>query len=324
MKSPLFNPQIRSFGQLTLLAGCCVALIMGCGKESQDNAKLTPVEPISNPDEVIGIAIIEPAEGISLLAPDQPGIISRIFAKPGSLLDSGEVILELSNSVERAQLSQSDARMSTQQDALEISMAGLSLLETQIKKAENDLKRDEELFAGNALTKKELEESRARLNDLNNQLAVQKAQVKQQSTRLGEIRAEGRYLQQVLSKSAMRAPTKGTLLSLDVRKGEFVDGRTQVGEFAPDGPLIALTEIDEMFAGKVKIGQSATIRKQGSNEVIGQGKVVLASPYLRKKSLFSDNPANLEDRRVREVRVQIDNPENVLIGARVECIIKTK
>jgi len=49
--------------------------------------------------------------------------------------------------------------------------------------------------------------------------------------------------------------------------------------------------------------------------------VILASPYLRKKSLFADNSANLEDRRVREVRVQLDNPENVLIGARVECII---
>lgn len=49
--------------------------------------------------------------------------------------------------------------------------------------------------------------------------------------------------------------------------------------------------------------------------------MILASPYLRKKSLFADNSANLEDRRVREVRVQLDNPENVLIGARVECII---
>jgi hypothetical protein len=50
--------------------------------------------------------------------------------------------------------------------------------------------------------------------------------------------------------------------------------------------------------------------------------VVLASPYLRKKSLFADKAGDLEDRRVREVRVQLDQPEKVLLGARVECVIE--
>jgi len=54
------------------------------------------------------------------------------------------------------------------------------------------------------------------------------------------------------------------------------------------------------------------------------GKVILAAPYLRKKSLFSDKVDNLEDRRVREVRVQLDSTETLLIGSRVECIIELK
>ena len=71
----------------------------------------------------------------------------------------------------------------------------------------------------------------------------------------------------------------------------------------------------------MKIGQKAIVRPQGSRDVLTTGTVVLASPYLRKKSLFADNAANLEDRRVREVRVQLDDPTKVIIGARVECVI---
>jgi hypothetical protein len=48
---------------------------------------------------------------------------------------------------------------------------------------------------------------------------------------------------------------------------------------------------------------------------------VYCAPFLSKKSIFNDRADNLEDRRVREVRVRIDQPEAVLIGSRVECII---
>lgn len=306
---------------LTLLP---LFLLSACGDEPKESKKAAEAVPVSSPSEVMGIAVIEPAGGISKLAPAQAGTIGQILALPGQKLDSGQVILRLEHRVELAQLAQSSARMNTQQDAVGSAQASLILLETQLSKAEADLKRDEALFSGNAITRKELDDSKARVSDLRNQVAVQRAQVKQQTTRLGELRAEGQYYQQVLAKTNLVAPAKGVLLSLDVRNGEFLDGRTEVGEFAPDGPIVALTEIDELFASQVQLGQKAEIRQQGSDRVLGTGKVVLASPYLRKKSLFSDNPANLEDRRVREVRVQLDDPSKVLIGARVECIIKTQ
>jgi multidrug resistance efflux pump len=119
----------------------------------------------------------------------------------------------------------------------------------------------------------------------------------------------------------IRAPLAGTLLSLDTKQGAFLEPGKPIGDFAPAGPLIALTEIDELFAGKVQAGQKAFIRPQGKKDTLSTGVVVMTSPYLRKKSLFSDQPGDLEDRRVREVRVRLDRPEAVLIGARVECVI---
>jgi hypothetical protein len=80
--------------------------------------------------------------------------------------------------------------------------------------------------------------------------------------------------------------------------------------------------VDELYALKVKEGQRVSINLQGTKQTLTSGSVVYCAPYLSKKSIFSDRADNLEDRRVREVRVRVDNPSAVLIGSRVECIIK--
>ncbi|HSY62439.1 MAG TPA: HlyD family efflux transporter periplasmic adaptor subunit, partial [Cytophaga sp.] len=121
-----------------------------------------------------------------------------------------------------------------------------------------------------------------------------------------------------------KAPLDGKILSVDTKLGATVSTSTNLSDFAPEGPVMAITEIDELFADQIKIGQPAYVRAQGDTVVLAKGKVILAAPYLRKKSLFSDKVDNLEDRRVREVRVQLDSTETLLIGSRVECIIELK
>jgi hypothetical protein len=84
---------------------------------------------------------------------------------------------------------------------------------------------------------------------------------------------------------------------------------------------MAITEVDELFAMKVKKGQRVLINVQGTYEMLSTGTVIYCAPFLSKKSIFNDRADNLEDRRVREVRVRINRPEAVLIGSRVECVI---
>jgi multidrug efflux pump subunit AcrA (membrane-fusion protein) len=116
----------------------------------------------------------------------------------------------------------------------------------------------------------------------------------------------------------------GTFLSVNVRTGTYLTNTTPLGDLAPDGVLMALSEVDELFAEKVSVGQDAWIRNQGDTEIIAKGKIVFVGNYLKKKSLFSGKPDDLEDRRVREVRVELGDKANVLIGARVECVIQLK
>ena len=220
-----------------------------------------------------------------------------------------------------AQVAQARSKSAAQTAAVDVARQNLELIRVKLAKARADLARDEALFKGNALSQQALDNTRAVAPDLEQQIRAQEAQIRQQQSRLGEIEADIRYFQTLAGQKIVRAPFNGVCLSVDARVGEYIDAQTAIGDFAPAGPVIALTEIDELFADKIKTGQKAVIRPQGSTEALTTGTVVLCSPYLRKKSLFSEKAGDLEDRRVREVRVQLDDPARVLLGARVECII---
>jgi len=303
-----------------------VSLILAScgGKTDQTAEQKDSVRTVQTPKQigdVLGVAVIEPAARISQLSAETGGVVKSVNVQIGQQLRKGQVILTMDNEVESAQLRQANVKIGTQQDAIETARQNVQTLQIQLQKAEVDLKRNETLFAGKALTLKELDDSRYDVQNLQQQIRASEAQVKQTQGRISELRADIQYATTIAGLKTVKAPTDGTLLSMDAKVGQFLNSNQSIGDFAPAGPLVAVTEIDELFALNVKVGQRAYIRPQGSNERLTSGTVVLASPYLRKKSLFSDNAANLEDRRVREVRVQLDDPSKVIIGARVDCLI---
>gem|GEM_PF-139283 len=315
----------------TYLCAPCVLLLFSsfilsaCSGKSEETAQADStrvVRPPARVDQVLGIAVIEPQNRIAALSTETGGLVRDIRVDIGDSLRKGQVILTLDNELESAQLRQATSKIGTQQDAIETASQNVQTLRVQLDKARADLQRNETLFRGKALTQKELDDSRYQVTNLEQQIRAAEAQVKQAQARIGELRADIGYFTTSQGKKVVKAPADGTLLSLDAKVGQYLSSNQSIGDFAPAGAVVAVTEIDELFALNVQIGQKAIIRPQGSDQVLSTGTVVLASPYLRKKSLFADNAANLEDRRVREVRVRLDNPEKVLLGARVECIIQ--
>lgn len=302
-------------------------LTSSCSSDKKESAIKADSLARSKPLEVntvMGIAIIEPESQIASLASESNGVISAISVQAGQQISKGQIILNLNNDLELAQLQQAQSKIGTQKQAISAAEANLSVIINQRDKAKRDQIRDQGLFDGKAITKDVLDNTKYVVDNLDQQIASQKVAIEQQKARILEINADIKYYQTLLSKKAVHAPESGTLLSLNVHQGEFLSTNQSIGNFAPKGPIIALTEIDELFATKIKVGQKAFVKNQGSQEVVSRGTVILTSPYLRKKSLFSENSNNLEDRRVREVRVQLDDPSKVILGARMECWIDTK
>jgi multidrug resistance efflux pump len=299
--------------------------LFSCGKEEKPQGlPQVPLRDEMEMSQIVGIASIEPLERLRTLNAEVNGVIAEVLIVDGQHVDKGDPILFLDNQIESAQLVQAQSKLGTQKAAVSFANKSLQSKETQLRKSYNDLNRDKKLLEGNAITLQNFENTQFQVDQNEKLVQEAAATVEQQEIKINELAADIKYYQTLLQRRIVKAPLSGTFLSVSVRSGTYLSGTTPLGDFAPDGSLMALSEVDELFADKVSIGQKALIRNQGETEVLAKGVVVFVGNYLKKKSLFSGKPDDLEDRRVREVRVQLDDQAKILIGARVECVIQLK
>lgn len=307
------------------LGSLLLLLNFSCGNDPEPkNEKKEVLRDEMEINQIVGIATIEPLERLRTLNAEVNGVVADVLVIDGQHVEKGESILVLDSQIENAQLAQAKSKLGTQKAAISFAKKSLQTKEIQLKKAYNDLKRDKKLLDGNAITLQAYENTQFQVEQ--NEKLVQEAiaTVEQQEIKINELTADVAYFSTLQQRRNVKAPLSGTFLSVSVRTGTYLTNTTPLGDFAPDGVLMALSEVDELFADKVIVGQDAWIRNQGDTEIIAKGKIVFVGNYLKKKSLFSGKPDDLEDRRVREVRVELGDKANVLIGARVECVIQLK
>ena len=307
------------------LGSLLLLLNFSCGNDPEPkNEKEEVLRNEMEINQIVGIATIEPLERLRTLNAEVNGVVADVLVVDGQHVEKGESILVLDSQIENAQLAQAKSKLGTQKAAISFAKKSLQTKEIQLKKAYNDLKRDKKLLDGNAITLQTYENTQFQVEQ--NEKLVQEAiaTVEQQEIKINELTADVAYFSTIQQRRNVKAPLSGTFLSVSIRTGTYLTNTTPLGDFAPDGVLMALSEVDELFADKVSVGQDAWIRYQGDTEIIAKGKIVFVGNYLKKKSLFSGKPDDLEDRRVREVRVELGDKANVLIGARVECVIQLK
>ena len=313
--------------KVTLGFFALLIFITSCGekkKEKSAEAIKQANEKVSDLTQIIGVASVEPLTRIVSLYSEVGGIVEKINYDINAEVKANDIIVELSKDVEEAQLGQAKSKLGTQQAAINVAKAQLASLKNKLDNAQLTYNRNANLLKGGAVTQQTLDDSKFAYESLQNDVLAADAGLKQQDAKVNELQADITYYEKVVERKQIKAPVNGKILSVDVKVGNNISSSQAVGDFAPDGPLMAITEVDELFATKVQNGMRAYIRPQGQSDTLAFGKVFLTSPYLRKKSLFSDDAGNMEDRRVREVRVLLEKSDKVLIGSRVECVILLK
>ena len=328
-------------------------LVTAC-QPAKPQAEQTKIQTLNadDIDIITGIGRVEPENKIIKLNSEVGGLVTAIRAKEGTKLADGQVIIELSHGVEDSRISQAQSRVPTQkasvQDAeaaiaaaaarVESSRSRVQLSVVRREAAKVRLDRMKAVVAKGADTQQNLDTAQSEYDAAAQEVRTAEAEVTAASkdvtrqdaaartakSRITEAEADVKVAQSQQSQRFVRAPYGGTLLSMDITPGANIAPGTSIGDFAPSGNIVATCEIDELFATRVQVGQKAYIRNQGMTDTLSVGTVIYAAPYLKKKSLFSADAGELEDRRVREVRIRLDKPEKTLLGARVDCVIKLK
>lgn len=296
-------------------------VLSACGAKEDKKVSVEKYK-VDKIDQIIGIARIEPAAKISPIGAEIAGKVVQIHVQEGQFVKKGTLLASLDQSLDQAQVQQSQAKAQTRQQRIKSLEAKIAAVELKVNLADIERQRDRNLADAKAGTQKAAFDSESAYSNLKAELAVAKADLAEANAALAEVESERNYTQKLLDKKNIYAPSDGMILNWDVKIGQAVAIGSKLADFAPEGDLIATTEVDELFAMKVKKGQRVQINIQGTSEMLSTGTVIYCAPFLSKKSIFNDRADNLEDRRVREIRVRIDQPDAVLIGSRVECVIK--
>lgn len=272
--------------------------------------------------EIVGTGRVEPESEIVSLAAVSGGIVKRVVRLPGSMVSKNDTLILLDDEIEKMRIEQLRSQYLSQQSQEEIDRNSLKESEIRLESRKKLLNSVKNLVGQNAESRQTLEDLATEVAALESEVERAKASVSLSGHRLNELAGQVKLARTEAERKILRSPFDGTLLDVLVSEGSAIRQYDQYAEVAPSGRLTVRSEVDELFAGRLSEGLPAEIRYIGSDSTIATGKIVFLSPYLKKKSLFSEKASEQEDRLVRELRILLDEGSDLLFNSEVECIIK--
>jgi len=293
--------------------------LFACNQKKEVVAEVQPVA--MEPERIVAIGRVEPEVKITAVGSEVNGVIRDIYVRAGDTVKKGQLLVEFAHDYEDAKRQQILAKVSTQQAEISNVKAQLNFSKIKRDNTSTKLERMEKIVAQGAETAQNLDNLKADYEQTLKEVDRLSAALQTAESRLAEIGADSKVAEADIERRKVKAPADGVILTMDLTKGSVGSMEKSLFEFAPLSPLTVLCEVDELWVNKLQLGQQAIIRTQGTDDQLAKGEVVYLSPYLKKKSLFSDDSANMEDRRVREVRIRLTGAANLLINSRVEAVI---
>ena len=272
-------------------------------------------------DRVVGIGMIVPEKDIIQLSSSVNGIVKKILKSENDSVSIGTAVLELDHQLEDAKIKQLNSEVATQAAQINADEASVGEYEAKYENAVSELQRMQRLLANGAETQQAVDDANTSLKSFQSNLKRLQASTDVSKSRLNETKAALNVAQLERDQKIILSPVNGRILELTVLTGSSVDTRQSFAQISPEGKTIAVCEIDEMYAGKIAVGQKGWIRNVGSMDTLSTGTIYFTYSFLKKKSLFTDQSGEKEDRRVRTIKMMLDKPEKLLLNARIECVI---
>jgi multidrug efflux pump subunit AcrA (membrane-fusion protein) len=311
----------------------CSLLLVSCRQGDDDAARERDtgqiIRPLQQVERVVGPGRVVPAEDIISLSTPVTGRVERVHVREGGKVRSGDVLVSLDLDLESAQVSEIQNRIQMHKRQHEADGYALERTKVQLENKQKELKRIEALYASGVETSRNFDHYATEAKSLALQARQQRAALEASAYRLRELKAGLSKAETALEQRRIRAPMDGFAVEVSARPGSVISPEKPFAELIPDTTLMVACELDELFAAHVHEGQPASIRILGSTTTLATGRVTYTAPHLRVKSMFVERPGDRQDRRVREIRIELDGHgnddghKNLIVNSRVECVVDT-
>lgn len=242
--------------------------------------------------------------GVIQVAARRQGIVREVFVQEGDIVKAGQPL---------AKQEDDDARLAAQTAgaALSSAKAQLQLYQVQLRTAQREYARLQNLAASNFVAAQRLDNARDQIASAQANIGAQQAAISVASAQL----AQAQYNQEL---TVIRAPADGRIARRQANPGAGAStlNVTAMFDLEPNTQRIVRAEIVEADLPNVQIGQEVEIQPESDPNKTYVGKMLRRALVFGARKLASDDPSQRSDERVVEVVVSADGAP-LLVGQRV-------
>ncbi len=246
-------------------------------------------------------------EDLRIVSALTAGRIERIVARPGTKVEAGSVLLEMSNpdvqlealDAER-QLTLAEAELATQRASLETqrlaALSSLAAARTELHEAERQARVAERLSADGLSSGMDVERARDRVSEARERheseqrrLAVveeaARAQVALRRSEVERMRSIAAFQRDRVASMQVRAGQKGVVQSLSLQPGQWVNPGQELARVAGQDRLKAVLQVPESQARDLALGLHARV---DTRDGVIEGRVVRVDPAVQGGTVAVD------------------------------------
>jgi multidrug resistance efflux pump len=294
----------------------------------------------------VAVAYVDVEEGVSSLYPQQPGRVVAVLAREGQEFEKGAPLFRVDDTLAQDQLAaarldqkaaeqrlvqarrlvaQHEKKKEAQQAAVEVARREAEAAHLQARLVERNFKRGVGGTAeGVQVAKKMAEKADAAVRAEEAKLAAVEAMAPVSAVPLAETDVQAKRKQVEKAEYAVKectvsAPFKGTVLRSQVTVGEVLgpSPRKEAIVFCPSGPRVVRAEVEQEFAGRVRVGLKAHVQDDATGGGEWHGKVARVSDWYTQRRSVLLEPLQYNDVRTLECIIQLDSQKGLRIGQRV-------
>jgi RND family efflux transporter MFP subunit len=288
-----------------LLLPILLSLLAGCGRQTP--APSAGGAPATAASRYVAIARgwVDVEGGLVSVRAQRDGVVTAVHAEEGDNVQAGQLLLEFGS--QQAQVGVALARAELAQ-----AQAHAQEFAAQLPQARLRARRLASAAAEGAASGESRDEARAKLAQLNAEVAAAQAETLAGRQHLAAARLE-------LDARSVRAPMAGRILHRAVQVGDAVTAQSaaELFQLLPVRPHIVRAELDESFVDRIHPGMAAEVLSDTDSAQTYPAHVLrVGEAYGASRA--TDDPADRSDLRSVPCVLTLDDPNTRLrIGQRV-------